>query len=85
MKLLAFEAVELVPPRIGHVPIAVTMFSLGARNATAAATILLVAWLHRQEQQTVEVVRVLAASVALETGSVLHAEMLGSDGTVVKS
>ena len=84
MKLLAFEAVELGPPRIGHVPIAVTMFSLGARNATAAATILLVAWLHRQEQQTVEVVRV-AASVALETGSVLHAEMLGSDGTVVKS
>ena len=84
MKLLAFEAVELGPARIGHVPIAVTMFSLGARNATAAATILLVAWLHRQEQQTVEVVRV-AASVALETGSVLHAEMLGSDGTVVKS
>ena len=84
MKLLAFEAVELGPPRIGHVPIAVTMFSLGARNATAAATILSVAWLHRQEQQTVEVVRV-AASVALETGSVLHAEMLGSDGTVVKS
>lgn len=84
MKLLAFEAVELGPPRIGHVPIAVTMFSLGARNATAAATILLVAWLHRQEQQTVEVVRV-AASVALETGSVLHAEILGSDGTVVKS
>ncbi len=38
---------------------------------------------HRQE--TVEVVWVLVASVALGTGCVLHAAMLGSDGTVVKS